>query len=81
MGIAGSRDTAEILETADMTNGAYVRTRVSFAPNIIKPAVHVHPYQDETYEVQSGTLTYMLNGEMRRAEPGTNVFLPRNVAH
>ena len=81
MGIAGTRDTAEILETADMTNGAYVRTRVSFAPNIIKPAVHVHPYQDETYEVQSGTLTYMLNGEMRRAEPGTNVFLPRNVAH
>lgn len=81
MGIAGTRDTAEILETADMTNGAYVRTRISFAPNTIKPAVHVHPYQDETYEVQSGTLTYMLNGEMRRAGAGTTVFLPRNVAH
>jgi quercetin dioxygenase-like cupin family protein len=81
MGIAGTRDTAEILEMAATTRGAYVRTRIVFDPNIIKPAVHVHPYQDETYQIESGTLTYMLDGEVRRAEAGTTVVLPRNVVH
>jgi hypothetical protein len=49
--IQATGDSAQILETSAMTQGAYVRSRLVFKPGPLKPVLHVHPRQDETYEV------------------------------
>jgi quercetin dioxygenase-like cupin family protein len=76
-----SGDSTELLETAAMTNGQYVRARTVFGPNGIRVPSHLHADQDETYEVISGTLTYVLNGKKQLAPPGTTVHLPRGIPH
>lgn len=81
MKVEATGDSAEILETSAMTQGAYVRSRIVFKPELLEAAAHVHPFQDETYEVLSGRLTYILKGKTFVAEAGQKITLPRNVAH
>jgi quercetin dioxygenase-like cupin family protein len=71
----------ELLETSDMTNGARVRTRFLFSATGARVAKHLHPYQDESYEVISGNLVYLLNGTKHVAPAGSSVRLPRGVPH
>jgi quercetin dioxygenase-like cupin family protein len=71
----------ELLETSAMTNGARVRTRFLFAAGGERVAPHLHPKQEETYEVISGNLIYLLNRTKHVAPAGTTVHLPRGVAH
>ena len=79
--VAATGDSAEILETSAMTGGAYVRARIVFQPELLEAAAHAHPFQEETYEVLSGRLTYVLNGKTLVAQAGEKITLPRNVAH
>lgn len=74
-------DVIEFLETSASTNGARVRTRDLLKPEGLRAAPHVHKDQDETYEVISGRLTYVLDGKEHVAEAGSTVVLPRGVGH
>jgi quercetin dioxygenase-like cupin family protein len=71
----------ELLETSAMTNGARVRARFVFAATGVRVPEHLHPCQEETYEVISGKLTYLLNGTKHVAPAGSTVHLPRGVSH
>jgi mannose-6-phosphate isomerase-like protein (cupin superfamily) len=71
----------ELLETSAMTNGQHVRARLTFKTGGLAVAPHIHTKQDETYEVISGRLAYVLDGVRHVAEPGEIVTLPRGVAH
>lgn len=71
----------ELLETSAMTNGARVRTRFVFAATGVRVPEHFHPCQDESYEVVSGKLTYLLNGTKHVAPAGSTVHLPRGIPH
>jgi quercetin dioxygenase-like cupin family protein len=79
--VAGSGDSMELLETSAMTNGARVRARINFGAAGAHVAAHIHPLQEETYEVISGTLAYVLNGTKHTAPAGATVRLPRGVPH
>jgi quercetin dioxygenase-like cupin family protein len=76
-----SGDSMELLETAHTTAGACVRARIVFATTGSRVPAHLHPRQVETYEVISGSLTYLLNGAKHTAPAGTIVHLPQGVAH
>jgi quercetin dioxygenase-like cupin family protein len=71
----------ELLETSAMTNGSRVRARLTFGSAGIHVPSHLHPHQDETYEVISGTLTYFLDGTKHTAAAGSTVSLPKGVPH
>jgi quercetin dioxygenase-like cupin family protein len=74
-------DSMELLETSAMTNGARVRACIVFGASGARVPAHIHPYQDETYEVISGRLTYLLDGTKHVAATGSTVRLPHNVPH
>ena len=71
----------EILENAAMTNGAYTRVRLVFKPGGSRVPPHRHLLQDETYQVISGTVTYMLDGKVHQAAAGATFTLPKSVIH
>ena len=52
-----------------------------FAPGFPGPPVHVHPHQQESYEVLSGVLDVFLDGRWRELGPGQSLTVPRGVPH
>jgi len=76
-----SGDAMELLETAAMTNGRYVRARIVFGATGFRVPPHFHVLQEESFEVISGTLTYWLDGTKHTAAAGVTVKLPPNVPH
>ncbi|MEY2546264.1 MAG: hypothetical protein QOG48_1381 [Verrucomicrobiota bacterium] len=74
-------DSMEILENASMTGGARTRIRLVFKPGGSRVPPHRHLLQDETYEVLSGTVTYMLDRKIHQAPAGTTFTLPKGVLH
>ena len=69
------------LETSNETNGEYVLVETTVQPNGFVAAAHVHPYQTETFEIESGTLAFKLDGEEIVAGPGESVTVPAGSAH
>jgi mannose-6-phosphate isomerase-like protein (cupin superfamily) len=51
-----------------------------FAPGAAS-AEHIHPRQDETYVVLSGTLELFLDHQWRSVRPGQSVTIPRGTVH
>ncbi|PYL07056.1 MAG: hypothetical protein DME34_07655 [Verrucomicrobia bacterium] len=76
-----SGDSVELLETSAMTGGAYVRSRFVFAAGGLRAPSHIHPLQEEKFEIVSGRLTYFLDGKRHVAEAGTTVTLPPGIVH
>jgi quercetin dioxygenase-like cupin family protein len=76
-----SGDSLELLETSAMTGGAYVRARFVFGVGGLRAPAHIHPLQEEKFEILSGRLTYFLDGKKYIAETGTTVTLPPGVVH
>ncbi len=77
--ITGER--LRFLETSAETNGEYVLVETTVQPNGFVAAAHVHPYQTETFEIESGTLAFKLDGEELVAGPGESVTVPAGSAH
>lgn len=46
-----------------------------------EPPHHIHRREDEAFYVLEGTITFYVGDEVFVAEPGTFVFLPRDLAH
>lgn len=74
-------DTYEFLETNQSSGGKHTKVKFSLKPGGFKPAMHIHQTQHETFEVLSGTYTYEVNGEIRKAAPGEKIDLLAGVAH
>ncbi len=77
--ITGER--LRFLETSAETNGEYVLVETTVQPNGFVAAAHVHPHQTETFEIESGTLAFKLDGEEIVAGPGESVTVPAGSAH
>ncbi len=71
----------EFIETADDTAGAYSRIKIKIIAGGFKPVLHLHTTTDETFEVISGQLTYVLNGETKTITAGEKVTLPKGKPH
>lgn len=51
-----------------------------FAPGA-RSGQHVHPHQEERYEVLSGVLDVFLDGRWRSLQPAQSVHIPRGAVH
>ncbi len=68
-------------KTAADTNGEAVVVEAHVDPNGCVAAAHVHPHQEERFEVLSGTLEFRLGRKTFRAEAGDRVVVPAGTAH
>ncbi|TVR79492.1 MAG: cupin domain-containing protein [Saprospirales bacterium] len=74
-------DIFEFLETSKDTDGERVVMKVTL--NSKGPLVpnHFHVFQDETFEIVSGGLTVVLDGEKKKLTAGEKITLPRKTPH
>ena len=77
--VSGERLT--FLETAADTDGERLVVELELAPDGHVPGMHVHPHQEERFEVLEGTMTFRLGRRKVSAGPGEVVTVPRGAAH
>jgi quercetin dioxygenase-like cupin family protein len=70
----------EILETADETDGERFKTRMELEEPGELPA-HIHPKATESYEVQSGELEVMVEGDWSTLHAGESETVPPGTVH
>jgi len=74
----GQRMTFQI--TAQDSDGALLRIDSYNPPGPFEP-VHVHPQQESSAEVLSGSLVFMVRGREIRLGPGKRTVIPPNTPH
>ena len=52
-----------------------------YAPNGSPPPAHLHPAQEEHFEVLAGHMETVVDGEAGRLDPGTDLVIPAGVVH
>ena len=68
-------------KTSAETNGEAVVIECFVKPNGAVAAAHVHPSQDERFEVLKGSLTLKLDGLELPAGPGDRILVPAGTKH
>jgi quercetin dioxygenase-like cupin family protein len=77
--VTGERIT--FLETSEETDGEYAAFELRVRPHGFVVAPHVHPFAEETFEIRSGTFTFVVDGHERRAVPGEEATVPAGTPH
>lgn len=69
--------------TSELTNDQLGVYTIKLAPRAIGAKLHYHRFMDETFIVQSGTLTIFAGAPAKRhdAGPGTVIYAPRMTPH
>jgi quercetin dioxygenase-like cupin family protein len=78
---AKGRETAEFLATAESTGGEYVQIKAVQPPGAVKAQPHVHLYQEESFQILAGRLTYEIGGRSSTAVAGEAIVTPPGTAH
>jgi quercetin dioxygenase-like cupin family protein len=74
-------DSYEFIETAKDTQGERVCMKAIINSKGQLVPKHFHVFQDETFEVVSGQLTILLEGQTRILSAGEKITLQKNVPH
>lgn len=74
-------DSYEFLETAKDTNGERVKMKATIHSKGQLVPRHLHVFQEETFEIVSGQLTVLFEGQIRKLSAGEKITLPKNVPH
>jgi quercetin dioxygenase-like cupin family protein len=61
--------------------GELLRLDVFFAPGAAARAMHVHPHQEERFEIVEGALRFRVGRETRVAQAGDVVVVPAGTPH
>ena len=69
------------LRTSADTDGQLHEQRVEYLPGSPFPPEHLHPDQEEHFEVESGQLLFMIGGEQHLVGPGEVIDIPRGTPH
>jgi len=77
--VSGERITFR--ETAADTGGELLAIDLELSPDGHVPGMHVHPIQEERFEVTAGTMRFKLGGKKVIAHPGDVVVAPPGVRH
>jgi quercetin dioxygenase-like cupin family protein len=67
--------------TSKDTNGELLRIECFSAPSGVKEPEHVHPYQENRFEVISGSLMFCIAGKERQVNAGETISIPPKTAH
>jgi quercetin dioxygenase-like cupin family protein len=68
-------------QTSRETNGAAVVIETYVQPNGFVAAAHVHPSQEERFEVLRGVVGFKIGGEKIVAGPGRRITVPAGTPH
>jgi quercetin dioxygenase-like cupin family protein len=68
-------------QTAADTDGELLAIELVLAPGGAVPGAHVHPEQEESFEVVSGTMGFRLGMKKVIAGPGETVVVPAGKVH
>ncbi len=68
-------------KTAEDTGGELLRIEALVEPRGFAAAEHVHPKQEERFEILSGTLRYRVDGVESEAGAGEQLVIPKGVTH
>lgn len=74
-------EIVEILETSADNNGDFIQFRATLPQGKGFEVEHLHEIADEMFEVESGFLSYKLNGIAGKIGAGGKIMLPRNQSH
>jgi quercetin dioxygenase-like cupin family protein len=77
--VTGERIT--FLKTAADTGGAYCEIDLQLTPDGAVPGTHVHPKQEERFEVIAGKMKFRLGMRKIVAGPGEVVVVPAGAVH
>src|SRR4051794_32249295 len=69
------------LRTAAETGGELVEMEATFEPGSVEPLEHLHPQQEEHFEVVSGTLRARVGGQERSLAAGDELDIRRGTVH
>jgi mannose-6-phosphate isomerase-like protein (cupin superfamily) len=69
------------LRTARSSDGEVHEQRVEYFPGSPFPPAHLHPAQDEHFEVEVGAMLFVVDGDERRVEAGQTLNIPRGTVH
>jgi mannose-6-phosphate isomerase-like protein (cupin superfamily) len=76
-----SGETIEFIRTAADTDGELLSIDLTLTPDGQVPGTHVHPEQEERFEVRSGTMKFKLGFKTIIAGPGDTVTVPAGKRH
>ncbi|MCP2034655.1 quercetin dioxygenase-like cupin family protein [Planomicrobium sp. HSC-17F08] len=68
-------------QTAKDTNGQLLEIETFNPPSTEKEPEHVHPKQESSAEVLSGTVHFSINGRIQIVKAGEKVVIPSGVPH
>src|SRR5215216_7625962 len=69
-------------KTADDTGGELLEVESVYTkPTPSRPPAHYHPHQEERFEVLSGRLNVLVEGEQRSYGEGEDFVVPPGVSH
>jgi quercetin dioxygenase-like cupin family protein len=76
-----SGETITFRETAADTGGEYLEIELNLAPGGTVPGLHVHPEQEERFEVLAGRMRFRMGLRTIEARSGDVVTVPAGKAH
>ncbi len=71
----------EVLATAASSDGELFEVEATYEPESNEPMPHLHPSQDERFEIRAGTMRVKMEGTMRDLEAGDVLEIPRDTPH
>jgi mannose-6-phosphate isomerase-like protein (cupin superfamily) len=77
--VSGERITFR--KTAADTDGELLAFELELSPDGHVPGMHVHPIQEERFEVVAGRMRFRMGGKKVTAGPGDVVVVPPGVRH
>lgn len=77
----GMRMRWEITRSTEDTDGELFESKNWLDPQMPGPPVHVHPSQEESFEVTEGVLDLYIDGEWSSFGAGETATVPANVPH
>src|SRR5687768_15506593 len=69
------------LRTAADTDGELLRIETVNPPSHTAEPMHVHPHQETSARMISGTLEFVVDGRVRRIGPGDEITIPAGTPH
>lgn len=69
------------LETAADTRGTYLKFRLDVAPLGLVAVPHIHPDQEERFEILAGSMELLVDGHRRMVYAGDTAVVPKGAPH
>lgn len=68
-------------QTTAQTGGAFVEVEATYAPRSPPPPLHLHPRQEERFDVLQGGLVFEVDGARSEVRAGSSIVVPQGSAH